>query len=119
VLPRSEPPSVTALGAEIDALLAQERSQHGPAHKVLARQPGLTVGLMALRAGMRLPDHAAPGPLTIHVVRGSVTLRVGEDALALAAGSLVALPARQRHDVEAHQDSALLLTVGETPAGSA
>lgn len=63
-----------------------------------------------LRPG-RLDPHRAPGPLTLHVLSGRVRLRAAAREAALGPGALVALERAVEHDVEALEESALLLTL--------
>jgi quercetin dioxygenase-like cupin family protein len=77
----------------------------------LAKEPGLRVVLMLLGKGTRIPEHQAAGPLTLHVLSGSVTFRTGARAETLASGDLVVLESAIEHEVEALAESACLLTL--------
>jgi quercetin dioxygenase-like cupin family protein len=66
--------------------------------------------LIALAAGRRLGEHESPGEATLQVLRGSVRLHAGENTWEGGAGDYVAIPPA-RHDLEAIEDSAVLLTV--------
>jgi quercetin dioxygenase-like cupin family protein len=66
--------------------------------------------VVALRDGVEMAEHDSPNGATLQVLRGKVTLRAGERDWPLEPGQLIAVPP-QRHSVEAHADSALLLTV--------
>ena len=66
--------------------------------------------VIALRAGSELAEHDAPPAATLYVITGEVTLRSGDRSLVLHPGQLVPVPPA-RHAVEAHADSAILLTV--------
>jgi quercetin dioxygenase-like cupin family protein len=68
----------------------------------LVKERGLRVVLALLHAGTRLDPHHAPGPLTLQVLSGRVRL---------GPGVLVALESALEHDVEAVEESALLLTL--------
>jgi quercetin dioxygenase-like cupin family protein len=67
---------------------------------------------MLFGEGGRLAEHQAAGPLTLHVLRGSVTFRAGDRAERLGPGELVVLESAIRHDVETLEESACLLTLG-------
>jgi len=69
----------------------------------LAKEPALRVVLMLLGKGTKISEHQAAGPLTFHVLSGSVTFRAGE---------LVVLEAAVEHEVEALEESACVLTLG-------
>lgn len=66
--------------------------------------------LVALVAGRRLGEHENPGEATLQVLRGTVRLHAGEEVWDGAAGDHVVIPPA-RHDLEALEDSAVLLTV--------
>ncbi len=70
--------------------------------------------LIALAAGTRLGEHDSPGEATLQVIMGRVVLHVrGPDAQQrweATAGLWGAIP-EQRHDLEAIEDSVVLLTV--------
>jgi quercetin dioxygenase-like cupin family protein len=88
----------------------------------LNQEPALRLVLMLLGKGTKMPEHQAAGPLTLHVLSGSVALRTGARAVEIGAGELIALQSALDHEVEALEESACLLTLAgecqEGPAGS-
>ena len=66
--------------------------------------------VIALADGSEMSEHDSPPAATLYVIKGKVTLRAGDRDWPLYAGQLVPIPP-QRHSVEAHADSAILLTV--------
>jgi quercetin dioxygenase-like cupin family protein len=70
-------------------------------------RPVLTV----LKAGATLAQHSMPGPVTIHVLDGRGRLKVGERALEMQAGSLVALERNRERSLEAIGDCAVLISI--------
>jgi quercetin dioxygenase-like cupin family protein len=77
----------------------------------LAKEPALRVVLMLLGKGTRISEHQAAGPLTFHVLSGSVTFRAGDRAQALGPGELIVLESAIAHEVKALEESACLLTL--------
>jgi quercetin dioxygenase-like cupin family protein len=66
--------------------------------------------LVALDAGRKMGEHKSPGDASLLCLRGRVVLHAGESSVELGPHDLLALPP-QRHDIEALEPSALLLTV--------
>jgi quercetin dioxygenase-like cupin family protein len=77
----------------------------------LVKEPALRVVLMLLGKGTKISEHRAAGPLTSHVLSGSVTFRAGDRAQALGSGELIVLESAVAHEVEALEESACLLTL--------
>ncbi|WP_084129936.1 cupin domain-containing protein [Demequina sp. NBRC 110055] len=105
--------TVTDLSEAIDEhlALAYEASSGRSSVTVTGdRHSDLRQTLIAIAGGNRLHDHDSPGEATLQVLRGEITLTVGEGQMALGEGELMVLPAA-RHGVEAVTDCALLLTV--------
>ncbi len=66
--------------------------------------------VIALRDGVEMAEHDSPPAATLQVIHGKVTLRTGDRDWTVYPGQLIPVPP-QRHGVEAHADSAILLTV--------
>ena len=65
--------------------------------KALAEAEGLKLVAITLRRGIELPDHVAPGPITIQVMTGRVTLVAGGEVHDLAPGQVAMVPAGVHH----------------------
>lgn len=94
-------------------LLDQARGQSsGRAARTLTPGAGtpLSQTLLGLADGRQLDEHTAPGPATLQVLVGSVTLRTAGEELALREGQWAAIP-DESHDLRADSDAAVLLTV--------
>ncbi|WP_460835007.1 cupin domain-containing protein [Nocardioides hungaricus] len=74
------------------------------------REHHLRQTLIALAGGRSLGEHESPGEATLQVLRGRVRLHAGEETWEGGAGDYALIPPR-RHDLEAVEDSAVLLTV--------
>ena len=79
--------------------------------KRLVKNPELRVVLMTLKTGARLEKHVAPGASSIQGMAGHVRLNLPSESAELAAGELVAVAPAIRHDLEALETSAILLTI--------
>lgn len=97
--------------------LRQEPTWRTKGHNAitLTKEPGLRLVLMLFGKGAKLTEHQAAGPLTFHVLSGSVAFRAGDRAETLGPGELVVLESAIRHEVEALEESACLLTLGAAP----
>jgi quercetin dioxygenase-like cupin family protein len=90
---------------------APEYQKNGRNGTTLVKTPRLRQLLEVLRAGARLEEHTAPGPMTLQLLVGEIRFEAGSEAVLLQAGRLLALPAESPHLVEAVQDSTFLLTI--------
>ena len=104
------------LDAEIALLRGEEVFKRvGRNSKTLVKRPDLRTVLVAIRPGAPMADHVAAGPLTVHVLKGRVRMRMKETSVELGTGHLLALERNERHDVEAIEESAFLLTIAWPP----
>jgi quercetin dioxygenase-like cupin family protein len=86
-------------------------AEHGHRQMTLFHRAPVTQVLFAFEPGGALADHAAHGLVTIHVLEGRLTVRADGRDHALSAGCILILHPDVRHDVQAHEASAMLLTV--------
>jgi quercetin dioxygenase-like cupin family protein len=116
-------------GAEHELDLAQAlralRSE-GPAgangHRQIAllHHGPLRLILFAFEAGGQMPEHRAPGWVTIHVLRGALAVTTPDAKHVLREGQLLALAPDVLHDVDASEQADMLLGIyPESPVGSA
>lgn len=100
------------LARDVDELRrAESWRTRGHNAKTLVKAPNLRVVLIAFRAGASLGEHRAPGPITLQTLSGHLRLKLPGQVVEAPAGSLLALEQTLPHDVEAREDSVLLLTV--------
>jgi hypothetical protein len=78
------------------------------------RRPAARVPRRASMNGARLHEHQAAGPITIQAASGSLRLSAGGQALMLKAGEITVLESALEHEVEALEESALLVTLVKT-----
>lgn len=79
--------------------------------RTLFKKHDFRVLLINMENGSQMKEHHADGTLAIQVLKGKVRVNVGGKPHELAAGNLFTLAGSIRHDVEALDDSAFLLTI--------
>lgn len=79
----------------------------------LVKEPHLSVVLVALQKGTRLEPHKTQGPFTLHVINGSVRMQLEKETRMIKPGELIAIEQDIAHEVEALEESAMLLTIAE------
>lgn len=79
--------------------------------KTLVKEASFRVVLIALRTGARLSDHAAAGRLSLQTLAGRLRVHAGGETLDVSAGGLVTLERDLPHEVEAVDESTVLLTI--------
>lgn len=99
------------LASELDQLRRAPAWATGQNAKTLVKYDSLRVVLMALKAHKRIPPHHANGRISIQTVHGHVQVRAEGRTFDLPRGGLLALDHERQHEVEALEDSALLLTI--------
>ena len=102
--------SLSALGDEQIAAATAARAGRA-AHTVYGgRDHALRQTILALASGHGLDDHESPGEATLLVLCGRIRLGTATEKVEGAAGDYLVIP-DERHNVEALEDSVLLLTV--------
>jgi quercetin dioxygenase-like cupin family protein len=119
---RSERPnSVTLNRYDLGGQFAKLRADapirtHGRDSFTLVRDPGMSVVLTVLNAGTHLSKHTAPGPITVLVLEGRIAFTAHGQRLELGPHCLVTLPTHVPHEVEALEESAILITIANPVA---
>ncbi len=81
--------------------------------EILVKTDDLRVVLVTILTDGTLQEHPAPGPLTIHVLRGTLRLRVDERTAELHAGEVIAIAPHVPYAIEGAADGAFLMTITE------
>jgi quercetin dioxygenase-like cupin family protein len=88
--------------------------------RTLAKSGRLRLVLVALNAGVEIGVHHADSPMTIQLLEGSLSFRLGGEDHELRAGQVLFFGPGEAHDIRAVDESALLLTlsaIGEMDGG--
>jgi quercetin dioxygenase-like cupin family protein len=112
---------VLDLPAALRALRAEPRVGTTRHQQIALLHHGpVRIVLYAFDAGSRLPEHRVPGWITIHVLRGALQVRTADGLHELRTGQVLALAPDVPHDVDALEDSDMVLGVYPgSPVGSA
>jgi quercetin dioxygenase-like cupin family protein len=110
--------STTIREAEALALTALiTPTEKGIASRVLAKAGGGNVTLFAFDRGQGLSEHTAPFDALVLVLEGSLTLTIGGKTVEAVPGTVVRMPARVPHALEAPVAARMLLVMlKEAPA---
>jgi quercetin dioxygenase-like cupin family protein len=83
----------------------------GHSATTIVKYPDLRIVLLALRAKAVMKEHRADARISVQTLTGHARLHLPDRVVDLPAGRGVALERSLPHDVEAIDDSALLLTL--------
>jgi quercetin dioxygenase-like cupin family protein len=103
--------NVESLASEM--LAEASNSATGHAARTLVHEPDLRVVLVVLAPNGRIKEHRAHAATSIHVIRGSIEVGLGDEFVGLSAGRLLTLKRDVPHSVAANEESAFLLTLGK------
>ncbi len=110
--PLADPVLLFDLEQEANRLRAEAPwLEHGRNAVTLVKHPDLRIVFMLMKPGTRLQEHHARGRISVHTLSGHVRLHLGGQIADLPAGRLIALERDLPHDVEAVEESAVLLTI--------
>ncbi len=76
----------------------------------LVKDGALNLLLMALKTGARLEEHHAKGPISVQLLSGRVRFGTAGLDVELSPGDVVALDRKIPHEVDALEESVILLT---------
>lgn len=100
------------LAGEIARLREDESyQQSGRLGRTLVKDEALRITLTVLAEGAQIGMHHAAEPMTLHVLEGRLTYRVGEEELELSAGEFLFFGPGHAEDIHACEDTVLLLTI--------
>lgn len=105
------------IAQQIENLKHERNWQAGRDSQTIVKYADFRIILTVLRAGSRLHEHHADGPISVHVVQGHLRMDAHGHTVDLPAGHVLALDRAILHDVEAIEDSAFLLTIAWPASG--
>ena len=91
--------------------------QAGHYARTLFKKSDLRVVLISMEAASRLKEHHADGAISVQVLKGSIRFTTQGESHDLRSGNMLMLGASIKHEVEALEESAFLLTVAWPDAG--
>lgn len=105
------------LTSELDQLHQDDswKQASGRSSKTLVKHRDLRIVLIAMKANTRMHEHTAAARISVHTLSGHIRLHLPKQVVELPSGHLLALDECVRHDVEAAEDSAFLLTLSWPP----
>ena len=83
----------------------------GRSSKTLAKYPDFRIVLILMKGDTRMRQHRAEGRISIQQLKGQVRIHLANRTVNVSAGQLLVLDCGVLHDVEALEESALLLTI--------
>ena len=98
------------LARELRGEAAYEREGHTA--RTLVREADLRIVLMVMKAGAIIKEHRANETASVYTLSGHVRLRMGDRVVDLPSGRLLVLERELPHNVEAVDESSVLLTLG-------
>ncbi len=104
--------------AVVDLLGGASAPPGGRKVETLAKTEAFELKRLSLSQGAEVPEHHAPGPITVQCLSGRVAFRAGGVEHDLPAGRLLHLAAREPHALVAIEDSVVLVTKMAAPPES-
>lgn len=83
----------------------------GHCAKMLFKKSDFRMVLLMMDKGAVLKEHHADGTISVQVLRGSIDFRAHGETHTLTANGILTLGASIKHEVEAREDCAILLTI--------
>jgi quercetin dioxygenase-like cupin family protein len=109
----AEPLLQIDLERELQQLRQEDSWQRetGRSSKTLAKYPDFRIVLIMMKGGTRMRQHRAEGRISLQELKGQVRIHLADRTVDVSAGHLLVLDCGVLHDVEALEESAMLLTI--------
>ncbi len=101
------------LSKELQQLRNEDSWQRdtGRSSKTLAKYPDFHIVLVLMKANTQMNEHHVDARISIHSLQGKIRVHLPDQKVEVTAGELIVLDYGIRHDVEALQESAFLITI--------
>ena len=100
------------LEREVSRLREESEWRQGQRNAITLRKgEGLSVVLLVMKAGDRLNEHHAPGPIALSVREGRIRFSTADETVEAGTETVLTCDAGVRHAVEALSNAVCLLTV--------
>jgi quercetin dioxygenase-like cupin family protein len=110
--PLSGPVQAFDLDEELSRLREEKEWQEGRRNAITLRKGGgLSVLLLVMKAGDRLEEHAAPGPIALITREGHIRFTAEGETIEAGPAMVLTCDAGVRHSVEALSDAVCLLNM--------
>lgn len=80
--------------------------------ETLIKTDTIRVVLVTMLEGGELQEHTAPGPITIHTLKGAMDVEVDGERHTLVENELISLAPGVKHAVRCSREGSFLLTIG-------
>ena len=100
-----------SLEDETEALRNSTEWLTGIARKRLIQHPDFQMTLRRMKPNTLIPEHYNPGRICVQTISGHIRMHADGKLFDLPQGKMLVLDRAVTHDVEAHEESAFLLTV--------
>jgi quercetin dioxygenase-like cupin family protein len=101
------------MSAELQQLRKQDSWQReaGRSSKTLAKYPDFHIVLVLMKAGKKMSEHHVDARISIYAFEGRIRVHLPDQKVELAASEPMALEYAIPQDVDALEESALLITI--------
>ena len=98
--------------SEIERLRSEEEWRDGRRNAITLRKgEGFSVVLLVMRGGDRIPEHSAPGPISVAVYEGRIRFTTADEEVEADARKLITCEANVEHAVEALEDAVCVVSI--------
>ena len=99
------------LAGEIEQLLQEPYWQSGRNSKTIVHYPDFRIVLTAIQANTTIHEHKTAGRVAVQTLHGHLRMHAGGKEFDLPAGRILAIDQAVPYDLQAVEDSALLLFI--------